>query len=164
MATEKAEAERARRAEKAEARAAVAEPKPAQLPLLPVAGEDAEAPREGGRPAGSVARATAEWRAMLLRRYRSPLIGMAETFNRPAKDLAGELGCTVYEAFQLQMRAMTELAPYLHGRMPTALQLDGAPTVAVGIALTPQMAAAIGVQTGGLKIEEFQEVKPEGEE
>lgn len=163
MASKKAQAEQARRAEKAEARAAVREPGAAQLPLLPVAGEDGDVPREGGRPAGSVARATAEWRAMLLRRYRSPLIGMAETFNRPVADLARELGCTIYEAFQLQMRAMTELAPYLHGKMPTALQLDGAPTVAVGIALTPQMAAAIGVTQAGLKIEEYQEVKPEGE-
>ena len=163
MATEKAERERARRAEKAEARAAVRAPGAAQLPLLPVAGEDGDAPREGGRPAGSVARATAEWRAMLLRRYRSPLIGLAETFNRPVGELAATLGCTAYEAFQLQLKAMTELAPYLHGKMPTALQLDGAPTVAVGIALTPQMAAAIGVHGAGLKIEEYQEVKPEGE-
>lgn len=128
----------------ADARAAAAE----QLPLGPVARQEelAEpAERRGGRPAGSVAKRTAEWRRFMLGRYRSPLVVMAETYSRPAPELARLLGCSVLEAFELQMKAAAELAPYLHSKQPTALQLD-APAIALGVTLTPGMAAAVGVQ------------------
>lgn len=129
----------------ADARAAAAE----QLPLGPVAQQEelAEpAERRGGRPAGSVAKRTAEWRRFMLGRYRSPLVVMAETYSRPAPELARLLGCSVLEAFELQMKAAAELAPYLHSKQPTALQLDGVPSIALGVTLTPGMAAAVGVQ------------------
>lgn len=157
-----AERERRSRERKAAARAGVVPDQAVQLPLAGVALEP-DGPREGGRPAGSVARATAEWRGLILSRYRSPLIGLAETYSRPVADLARELGCTPYEAFQIQVKAMVELGPYLHGKMPTAIQLDGVPMVAVGVSVTPAMAAMLGV-AAGMKIEEYQDVKPEGGE
>lgn len=41
-------------------------------------------------------------------------------------DLADELGCTKLEAFQTQIRAATELAPYLHGKAPVQVNVGGA--------------------------------------
>ena len=130
------------------------------LPLAPVAELD-EVPGaalvSGGRPAGSVARSTAEWQAYLLQRYRSPLIGLFEVAARPARDLAAELGCTPLEAFDRQLKAMAELAPYVHSKMPSAVQLDGAPIVPVVLSVSPEMAARMG----GLTIEQEQPVSGE---
>jgi hypothetical protein len=106
-----------------------------QLPLLPVEvaaelpggvelGAAIEA-RRRGRPPGSVNRATAEWRDWLLRRYRSPLEALAETYSRPVDVLAAELRCTLLEAMQLQQRAAIELAPYLHGKAAVEVNLTG---------------------------------------
>lgn len=108
-----------------------------QLPLLPsdeLAGLPADAMgraralREGkrgpGRPAGARNRKTEDFARFLLSRHASPLQVMAETYSRPVQDLAAELGCSVAEAFKLQLLAARELAPYLHGKMPVAVDLN----------------------------------------
>jgi hypothetical protein len=129
-------------AEEAQRQAARAERE--QLPLLPVvAADEAERPRPG-RPAGSVARVTAEWRQMMLSRYRSPLIVMAEAYSRPVEELAKALGCTRKEAFELQLRAAAELAPFVHSKMPIAVTGDQAPPTPVVLAVTERQAAALG--------------------
>lgn len=116
-----------------------------QLPLLPVVGaSEAERPRPG-RPAGSVARHTAEWRQLILTRYRSPLVAMAETYSRPVEELAKELGCTRREAFEIQMRAAAELAPFVHSKMPIAVQGEGLPQVGITLAVSAGAAAEMGV-------------------
>lgn len=119
------------------------------LPLGPVVEQEdlVPAPAKGGRPAGSVARKTAEWAAFLLSRYRSPLVVMAETYSRPTRDLAEELGCTPLEAFELQQRAAAELAPYVHAKQPIGLQLGDGPEAPVVLAVSPAMAARMGVVT-----------------
>jgi hypothetical protein len=126
------------------------EARQAMLPLAPV-GEMDETPGQalvlGGRPAGSVARSTAEMQRFILARYPSPLVGMAEVISRPVKDLAEELGCTPLEAMQLQARLMGDLAPYLHSKMPIAMQVDGAPIVPVVLQVSPEMAARMGAPT-----------------
>jgi len=119
------------------------------LPLGP-AGAALE-PIDGSKPgpkAGSVSRHTAQFRAMFLARYRSPLIGLAELYSRPVHELAREIGCNPAEALALQVKCMAEVAPYVHSKMPTAVQLDGAPPVMVGIAVTAEKAAQIGVAPG----------------
>jgi hypothetical protein len=125
------------------------------LPLAPATHQDAlvPAPAKGGRPAGSVARKTAEWAAYMLARYRSPLVVMAETFSRPTRDLAEELSCTPLEAFELQMKAAAELAPYVHSKQPTGLQLDAAPDAPVMLAVSPALAARMGMATEPREIE-----------
>lgn len=116
-----------------------------QLPLLPVvAASDEERPK-AGRPAGSVARHTAEWRRLMLERYRSPLIVMAEAYSRPVAELAAELGCTRREAFEIQQRAAAELAPYVHSKMPIAVQGEGMPQVGITLAVSAETAAQIGM-------------------
>jgi hypothetical protein len=57
----------------------------------------------------------------ILSRYTSPLIALAETYARPVQDLAKELGCDKLEAFKLQLVAAKELAPYLHQKLPIAI-------------------------------------------
>lgn len=125
------------------------------LPLAPATDMEAlvPAPAKGGRPAGSVARKTAEWAAYMLARYRSPLVVMAETFSRPTRDLAEELSCTPLEAFELQMKAAAELAPYVHSKQPTGLQLDAAPDAPVMLAVSPAMAARMGLQQAPREID-----------
>lgn len=115
--------------------------KAVQLPLLPAEDvimlpDDAAgrrqvllAPRGRGRPSGSRNRSTEAWRAYLLHQYDSPLVGLAEVFSRPVADLATELGCSKLEAFRLQIVAMKELAPYVHGKMP--LEVDASLDVTV---------------------------------
>lgn len=132
--------------------------RPVQLPLLS-AGDAAEVAVEGygrlptlveakriGRPPGAVNRATADWRAYILARYPSPLVALAETYSRPVEVLAAELGCTKAEAMAMQMRAAAELAPYLHGKMPVEVNLNGAGLVSLTL-ITGQAQGAGGVET-----------------
>lgn len=86
-----------------------------------------QAPRRGaGRPAGSPNRSTEQWRQFLLTKYRSPLEVLCATYSRPVTDLQAELACTRLEAFKIQLDAASEAAPYLHGKMPVQVELQGA--------------------------------------
>lgn len=100
-----------------------------QLDQLPASGFDRQQQlrkRDGaGRPAGAINKSTAEWRDHILGRYRSPLLFLAETYSRSVHDLAKELGCTPKEAYDRQLVAARELAPYLHGKMPIEVDLGG---------------------------------------
>lgn len=154
MALSAAERQRNRRARMAEARALTgaeaaerrAEAVQAGLPLAPVAEHEDLTPQgQIGRPAGSVARKTAEWQAYMLGRYRSPLIALAELYSRTVEELAQDLGCTKLEAFDRQLKAAIELAPYIHSKMPAAVQLDGAPLAPVTLTVSPVIAARIGL-------------------
>lgn len=151
MALTAAERQRARRARMAAARDAAVADLPAEadqvdLPLVPVAEHEAmPAPSSGGRPGGSVARKTAEWQAYMLARYRSPLVVLAETFSRSVEELAQALGCTRLEAFDRQLRAADALAPFIHSRMPAAVQLDGAPVAPVVLNVSQAMAVRLGL-------------------
>ncbi|WP_022729764.1 hypothetical protein [Fodinicurvata sediminis] len=111
-----------------------------QLELLPgplkpadqVAQEAAEAAgaapdvrRGPGRPPGAKNRRTEAWTEYLLSQYRSPLVVLAETYSRPVADLARELGCKKEDAFRHQIQAAKELAPYVHQKLPVAVQVEG---------------------------------------
>ena len=139
-----AKAHKAARAARAAAKAATlaAMAQPAAQPGLPMPdlGDPAEAPRQGGRPAGTLARRTEEMRRLMLSRYRSPLMVLAETYSRPLTELAELLACTPLEAFRLQLDAAKDLAPYLHSKMPQAVQVDGAPLVGLTLSVSPGMA------------------------
>lgn len=96
--------------------------------------------RSAGRPAGSRNKSTQAWRDHILGRYSSPLVFLAEAYSRSVHDLARELGCTLLEAYDRQVKAAAELAPYLHGKMPVELQVNGAlPLLAM---IPPEVAAA----------------------
>lgn len=78
-----------------------------------------------GRPKGSKNKSSEEWAEYILNQYRSPLIFLAETYNRPVGLLAAELKCDRLEAFKIQLVAAKDLAPYVHQKQPQALELGG---------------------------------------
>ena len=105
-----------------------------QLSLLPssvLAGEgsDEEATRENagkrgrGRPPGAANKSTLDWMKYINARYTNPLVFLAECYNRPAEDLAKELGCTKKEAFNFQMAAATKMTEFTNQKMPTTVDL-----------------------------------------
>lgn len=130
-----------------QAAASIAPPVP-QLDLLPLSerGDREELAPEGparrGRPPGSKNKRTEAWQDYLLGKYRSPLEVLAQTFSRPTAELARELGCTLLEAFKEQLDAAKDLAPYLHQKMPQAIDLKGIPVVPLTINLGVGIAAA----------------------
>lgn len=103
-----------------------------QLPFAPIEqlsllGDDAAQAvsewRRRGRPAGARNKRTGEIRAWLLSRYAHPLEVLAATYSRPVDVLAAELGCTKADAAALQIKCAVELAPYIEGKMPVAIDL-----------------------------------------
>lgn len=117
--------------------AAVAEAGPAlpvrgcvaeQLDLLPadrrVTCHDIDAlPRGRGRPRGSKNRRTEAWRDYLASRYTHPLETLAAIQSTPVDVLASQLGCRPIEALSVIKSAAAELAPYMEGKMPVAVDL-----------------------------------------
>ncbi|RIK92892.1 MAG: hypothetical protein DCC73_11480 [Proteobacteria bacterium] len=101
-------------------------------PTLRPAERLAEVKRRG-RPPGAINRKTKDFAAYLLGRYPSPLIGLAEVAARSVADLAAELDCTKLEAFDRQLKALVELAPYLHGKMPVEVNLNSRQGVILAI-------------------------------
>lgn len=101
-----------------------------QLDLLPLvdasalqkAAEKGAGPRGVGRPPGSKNKNTQEWRDFILGKYTSPLVVLAEAYSRPVHVLAAELKCSLEDAFKLQIAAAKELAPYVHQKMPQAIE------------------------------------------
>lgn len=87
--------------------------------------EGAEAPRGRGRPPGSRNKATDEWVRFLSTRYPSPLIGLAEVACASPHDLAAEMQCSPLEALDRIQQARRDLAPYLHQKLPQAIELPG---------------------------------------
>jgi phage gp36-like protein len=81
------------------------------------------APRGRGRPQGARNRQTQEVRSYLLSRYAHPLEFLSQVFSRPTDALAAELGCSKKEAAFLQVRAAAEVAPFVEGKMPVAIDL-----------------------------------------
>ncbi|HRJ67482.1 MAG TPA: hypothetical protein PLW48_10125, partial [Alphaproteobacteria bacterium] len=79
------------------------------------------APRGAGRPAGSKNRSTQEWRRFLLSRHASPLQAMMQCYSMPTDELARLLSCTKESAYKLQLQCAKECAPYLHQKMPLAI-------------------------------------------
>lgn len=83
-----------------------------------------QAVRKAGRPKGASNKRTGLLRDYLMSRYAHPLEVLAQTYSRPVETLAAELGCSKLEAFQTQVRAAAELAPYIESKMPVAVGID----------------------------------------
>jgi hypothetical protein len=119
----------------------------AGLPLAPAA------KRAPGRPAGSLNKATEAWREFLLTKYRSPLEVLAETFTRPVDELAKALGCKRLEAYQLQLQAARELAPYVHKKMPVEIAGADGQLPFFAFQLTPAQAKDMQLESDAMVIE-----------
>jgi hypothetical protein len=135
-----------------------------QLQLIP--GEVTEnvrrAPRGRGRPAGAGNKRREEVRNYLLSRYAHPLEVLAQTYSRPADVLAAELGCKKIEAAALQIRCAVELAPYVEGKMPVAIDLTAKSDVVLVMTAPGQAAAtAAAISEHGIEAVDWSEVNVE---
>jgi hypothetical protein len=119
-----------------------------QLDLLPLPAvasptpldQAPDGPRQPGRPRGSRNKRTEETIAFILARYRNPLVVLAETYSRSTAELARLLSCKKREAFELQLEAAKQLAPYVASKMPQALEVDDRRAVALTLIVAPDMA------------------------
>lgn len=137
------ERQRAERREIKHAAAATARPALDQPALAP----DLAPPpaRIGpGRPPGAGNRATREWVRHLIEKHGSPLERLLEIAATDLEELQRSLSCTKVEAFDRRLTALKEALPYLHQRLPQAIQIEGAPLMAVQIAVSGAVAARIG--------------------
>lgn len=74
-------------------------------------------PRGPGRPPGAKNKRTEATVAHLLQRYRDPRAVALERIQMHPADLAGVLGCTVFEAAQEQRLYMQAVFPFIHARI-----------------------------------------------
>jgi hypothetical protein len=97
----------------------------------------------GGRPPGSGAHQ--RWRQLFVERFGSPLVALGSVMDRPIADLAVELGCTRLEAAEFWLRAVGEVLPYVHPKLPSDTAGAGAPAVPISIVVSAEGAAKVGV-------------------
>lgn len=114
---------------------------PADLPGLPLEPVERPAGGKGGRPPGATNKLQRKMADYILSRYRSPLIGQAELWSRKPAQLAEEMGLyryvqvgsgehttiekvlDIHEAVKIQLQAMRDALPYLHQKLPLALEV-----------------------------------------
>jgi hypothetical protein len=98
---------------------------------------------KGGRPQGARNRRTEEWVRYLAGKYESPLETLLKLASKTPKALAEELGLYAYnagdpvldsaghhvlaigEAFRGQIQALQAALPYLHQKLPQAIEVKG---------------------------------------
>lgn len=84
-------------------------------------------PRSGpGRPRGSLNRTTRDLVKLIERTGKHPLLAMAEIVSTPIDVIAQTLGCKKIEAAEYHRKVMSDLAPYVAQKLPTAIQVTGA--------------------------------------
>lgn len=126
-------AEKAGIAAALESLGATAEPELAEaeqlelLPSLPAAiGADGVArPRGPGRPPGARNRSTEAWRAYLLQRFGSPLEALLQVATAKTSELARDMGLKPGDAFRIQVDALEAALPYVHQKLPQAVEVHG---------------------------------------
>lgn len=80
--------------------------------------------RRAGRPPGAKNRRTGAWSEFLLTRGSSPLMVLQDIYSLPVEELAQRLNCDRIDALKLQISCAKELAPYVHQKMPVAVEVD----------------------------------------
>lgn len=105
-----------------------------QLPDLPLDNGGARpgnavAVRGPGRPLGAKNKNTEAWRKFILSQHRSPLEALAQTYSMSIADLGRRLGLLnaptfdqALELLKVQLAAARDLAPYVHQKMPLAVE------------------------------------------
>lgn len=114
--------------------------------------------RGRGRPPGSKNKRAEDWADYILTQYRSPLILFAETYSRSIDSLKTELHCTAKEAFMIQMDAATRLAPYIHQKLPQAIEIETEKGL-INLTMVISNAYADVAKARGMTIDQAQEVE-----
>lgn len=83
-------------------------------------------PVGGGRPKGAINRTTRDLVKLIEATGRHPIIAMAEIVATPIDVIAATLGCSPLEAAEYHRKVMSDLAPYVAQKLPTAVQISGA--------------------------------------
>jgi hypothetical protein len=138
------------------------------LPPVAPGREGMVQPRGRGRPPGSRNRRTMELAAYLLATHRSPLETLVKIANTPVAELAARLNCSPLDALDQIRLCAIAAAPYLHARMPVAVDVTNHRVVhltiqegggaAPGVHPTGDGLAGMAVSTGICEIVDFQEV------
>jgi hypothetical protein len=130
---------------------------PADPALLPASAARKPGP---GRPPGARNKSTDEWVRYLLAQTegRSPLYQLLRRSVMSLDQLKAELSCSLYEAAVEQRRCAEAVAPYLHKRMPIAVEGAGLGGIHLALQVTPGMVAGtdLGAMLAGAKIVEHQ--------
>jgi hypothetical protein len=100
--------------------------------------------RGPGRPPGARNKRTQEWAEFLLARNASPLEVLMQIANARVDDLARQLGCKRLEALQEKRLAAIALVPYLHQKMPLAVDLTNRNVVYLTINETSELQPSDG--------------------
>lgn len=79
-----------------------------------------------GRPRGSKNRTTQDLVRLIEATGRHPVLAMAEIVATPIDVIAKTLGCKKLEAAEYHRKVMSDLAPYVAQKLPTAVQISGA--------------------------------------
>lgn len=92
-----------------------------------------------GRKPGSRNRRTGDFAKLLAAHAPHPGLALARIYARPVEQLAAELGCKKLEAAHLQVRAASELLPYVEGKKPVDVNLNtnGHMTLILGSVAAP---------------------------
>lgn len=129
---------------------------------------------KGGRPKGAANRSTQEWTRYLAGKYGSPLEGLCDLYGRDIRELAQELELyrrdhlgnpmldregnpqlNLVEAFKLQQNAMMAALPFMHSKMPQAIQVQNKER---GLLIVGELGADSEAQALSLFPEEYQEL------
>lgn len=80
---------------------------------------------KGGRKKGAKNRRSADFSRYLMQFGPHPGVTLMRTTARDVGTLAAELGCSRREAMQLQIRAASELLPYMESKKPVDVNVNG---------------------------------------
>lgn len=101
-----------------------------------------------GRPRGAINRTTRDLVKLIESTGRHPLLAMAEIVATPIDVIAATLGCKRIEAAEYHRKVMSDLAPYVAQKLPTAVQVQGANAGMLVI----NLGAALGEAAAGLDL------------
>ncbi len=89
-------------------------------------GDGKTVPGAPGRPKGARNRSTRDLVKLIEATGRHPILAMAEIVATPIDVIARTLGCTKLEAAEYHRKVVSDLAPYVAQKLPTAVQVQGA--------------------------------------
>lgn len=123
-------------------------------PLLGQPARDVVTARGPGRPKGARNKRDLDMVKFILGRHRSPLLAMAEIVDTPIAQLSRVLSCDLIEAAEFQLKAASQLAPYLHQRQPQAVTVDASTVGALMVVnMNAPKAGAVPVSPFGVDME-----------